>query len=187
MSQLLVAGAPVRPDGAARLWGRYLVGSMLLLLLLGWMPAAAAANLGINSFSEIADPVPAGGIIDYKLILSNGGPEAVPDAVVAFDLPAGASAVNLPTYCSVDAIVSTRVVCVVPQTLNNGDSFEIDLQVSTAGLGPGIVDISAAVGRQPAPAAGSPLVTLPPDDPFFAGDSNVGDNLATTWRHRTPR
>ncbi len=179
MSQLLVAGAPAWRDGAARNLARYVLGPILLLLLLGWAPLAAAANLGITSLTELADPVPAGGVIDYRLIIHNGGPEAVADSVVAFDLPTGTSAINLPAYCSVDAVVSTRVVCVIPQALDNGDSFQIDLQVATAGLGPGTVDITAAVGRQPAPPAGTPLGSLPPNDPFFAGDSNVGDNLAT--------
>lgn len=178
MSQLLVASASLGRGGAARHWLRFL-SAPLLLLLLGWMPLAAAANLGISSLTELADPVPAGGLIDYKLVIHNGGPEGVPDAVVAFDLPADTTATNLPAYCSVDALVSTRVVCVIPQPLGNGDSFEINLQVNTAGLAPGTVGITAAIGRQPAPPAGTPLSSLLPDDPFFAGDSNTSDNLAT--------
>ncbi|MEG1679056.1 MAG: DUF11 domain-containing protein, partial [Stenotrophomonas sp.] len=62
---------------------------------------------------------------------------------------------------------------------SNDDSFVIDLQVSTAGLGPSTIDITAAVGRQPAPPAGTPLGSLPANDPFFAGDPNVNDNRAT--------
>ncbi|MGH8052903.1 MAG: SdrD B-like domain-containing protein [Stenotrophomonas sp.] len=177
--QLLTADNAVQNSRSLRHWAMRMLGLVFVPLLLGWMPAAMAANLEITNLSEVIDPIPAGGVIEYKLTIHNGGPEPVPDSVVAFDLPAGTSAIDLPAYCSVDALVSTRVVCIVPQNLANGDSFDIDLKVSTVGLGPSTVDITAAVGRQPAPNPRTPLADLLPSDPFFAGDPNTDDNLET--------
>lgn len=178
MVQQLITEVVARNNRSLRHRARYLLGPMFLLLLLGWMPAALAANMEIN-LSEVQDPVPAGGVVEYVIAIHNGGPEAVADSVVAFDLAPGTTPVDLPAYCVVDPTVSTRVACVIPQALANDESFTFNLQVSTAGLGPSTIGVTAAVGRQPAPDPNTPLGSLPPDDPFFVGDSNTTDNVAT--------
>ncbi|WP_161809060.1 SdrD B-like domain-containing protein [Stenotrophomonas humi] len=152
--------------------------------LLGWMPSAFAANLQITGVQEAADPVPAGGVIEYTVNIRNGGPEDVSDAVIAFDLPAGTNPVNLPPGCTVSAPaapdVGPRVVCDISQTLGDGDSTDFVLEVSTAGLGmpnPPTVNLTAAVGRDPGPPPGTKLGDIPAGNPFYAGDGNIGDNL----------
>lgn len=179
MVQLFAAGRAVQETSASHRWRARLLGVAAVLLLGGWMPAAVAANLEISSLEEVTDPVPAGGIIEYKLVLHNGGPESVGDGAVAFDLPVGSTAVNLPSSCLVDPLVSTRVVCKVLDTLVNGEDYPLTLQVSTAGMQPGTVNIAALVGRGDGPDPNTPLGSVPGSDPFLSSDSNPSDNLAT--------
>ncbi|WP_158982707.1 SdrD B-like domain-containing protein [Lysobacter panacisoli] len=155
---------------------------MLLFVLAGWAAPSHAANLQVSEFSDTgSDPTPAGGVITYEVTVLNSDLDTVDDTFVLFDLPPGATAVNLPANCSVDPVVSTRVVCSLGSVTGTDPPTPttFQLQVSTAGLAPGTVVTTAAIGHAPLPPATTPLNTLPPSDPFFAGDTNVGDNVVS--------
>ena len=184
MVQQVVTDAMVKGGHVLGRGARRLLGVGFVSLLLGWMPAAFAANLQITGVQETADPVPAGGVIEYTVNIRNGGPETVSDAVIAFDLPAGTTPINLPNGCTVSAPaapdVGPRVVCAIAEVLGDTDSTDFTLEVSTAGLGmpnPPTLNLTAAVGRQPGPPADTKLGDVPASDPFYAGDGNIGDNL----------
>lgn len=110
------------------------------------------ADLALNK-SDSPDPVVAGAILTYTLMVSNGGPSSAVNVVVADDLPAGVSVVSvngtggascnagvpgnaaLPTTCTFDSIASgdaetmTIVVTVLPGTtglLQNDASVSSD-------------------------------------------------------------
>ena len=174
-----------RPPGQVRSATRaahWLVRLCVLgLLALAWVPASAA-NLQISELSDAgSDPTPAGGVITYHVRVLNSDLDTVNDAYVLFDLPAGATAVNLPPFCSVDPVVTTRVVCSLGDVTGTDPPtpIDFDIQVSTAGMDPGTVVISSAIGHAPVPPAGTPLVNLPANDPFFSGDTNSADNVVT--------
>ena len=87
--------------GAA--WRRFRVASALCAALL-WAPAAAAADLLISDLSDgIYDPSPVGGQVTYHVSLENGDVDTATDVVAIFDLPAGATAVALPGFCTAAA------------------------------------------------------------------------------------
>lgn len=165
--------------------GRQVVGIALVSLLLGWAPAALAQNLQITGFGESPDPAPAGGVVDYKVTINNGGPETATDAVVVIDLPAGATAINLPqsppspVNCTIDPARSTRVICVVVTPLNDGDTLDIDIEVDTGGVAPGVHGSVAGIGHVTDPYP-SDLQNIPPGDPFYGNDSDTGNNVATS-------
>lgn len=162
---------------------RALAVSLLMLSSLAWSPMAAAANLQVSELSDIgSDPTPAGGVITYQVSVLNSDLDTVDDAFLLFDLPPGATAVNLPAFCSVDPVVTTRVVCDLGSVTGTDPETPINfnLQVDTSGLQPGTVTTTAAIGHAPIPPATTPLSSLDPDtDPFFAGDTNTADNVAT--------
>jgi uncharacterized repeat protein (TIGR01451 family) len=165
--------------------GRRVVGLALVLLLVGWAPAALAENLQITGFGETPDPAPAGSVVDYQVTINNGGPETTTDAVVIIDLPAGATAINLPqsppspVNCTIDPARSTRVICVVMTPLNDGDTLDIDLQVDTSGMMPGVYGSVAGIGHVTDPYP-SDLQNIPPGDPFYGNDSDTGNNVSTS-------
>ncbi|HVK53000.1 MAG TPA: SdrD B-like domain-containing protein [Pseudoxanthomonas sp.] len=155
---------------------------LLLVLLLAWALPASAANMQISELSDAgSDPTPAGGVITYHVRVLNSDLDTVNDAFVLFDLPAGATAVNLPPFCSVDPVVPTRVVCSLGDVTGTDPAtpIDFDIQVDTSGMSPGTVVMTSAVGHAPVPPAGTPLTSLPTNDPFFAGDTNSSDNVVT--------
>lgn len=157
-------------------------GATLVLMLVGWAPAALAVDLQITDLSDGAsDPTPAGGIVTYDYTIQNGAADTAANVVALFDIPVGATAVNLPAFCAADVGTPTRIRCNVGTlvgTLGGGAPMSFQLQVSTAGLSPGVITVRSAIGRAPVPAASTPLAGLTPADPFFAGDTNAANNSA---------
>jgi uncharacterized repeat protein (TIGR01451 family) len=174
-----VRRAGARSTAAGRKSG---VALAALLLLSGWLPAAQAADLQITDLSDsLSDPTPAGGIVTYDYTIENGAADTAEDVVALFDLPAGSSAVGMPAFCSADPGTPTRIVCNVGTlvgTFGGGEPFSFQLEVSTAGLAPGTITVRSALGRPPLPSASTPLASLDASDPFFAGDTNAGNNHA---------
>lgn len=146
---------------------------------------ALAVNLQVNQLDDSAsDPSPAGSVVTYDVIIENSASDIASNTFTLFDLPAGTTAVNLPAFCQADAAVPTRIACNHGSVVGTGGSaggspVSFQLQVDTQGLGPGNIAVTSAVGRAPVPPATTPLASLPPSDPFFAGDTNTADNLAT--------
>lgn len=155
-------------------------GLLGLVLWCGIAAGASAADLQITDLSDSAsDPTPAGGIVVYDITIENSASDTANNVITIFDLPAGTSAVNLPAFCAADAGVPTRIACdngTLVGTLNGGSPVSFQLQVDTAGHIPGTIIVRSAVGRSPAPPATTPITSLPPGDPFYAGDTNVNNN-----------
>lgn len=161
------------------------LGALVLFLLFSaaWAPGAFAVDLQITNLSDTgSDPTPAGGIVTYDITIENSAADTANGVFTLFDLPAGTSAVNLPSFCSIDVGVPTRVVCsndTLVGTLGGGDPVSFQLQVDTAGLPQGSIILQSAIVREPLPPAATPLESLPDSDPFFAGDTNAGNNTAS--------
>ncbi|MGX5731593.1 SdrD B-like domain-containing protein [Pseudoxanthomonas beigongshangi] len=154
-----------------------------VLLLAGLlMPAlASAADLQISGLTDTGyDPSPVGGPVVYHVVVENGDVDTVDDAVVLFDLPAGAAAGVLPTICSSLGGSPVRIRCALEQSLSAGlPAASFDIQMLTTGMAPGSVFIHGAVGRASAvqPGAGEALASLPTSHAFFAGDGEPSNNL----------
>jgi len=162
--------------GAA--WRRFRVASALCAALL-WAPAAAAADLLISDLSDgIYDPSPVGGQVTYHVSLENGDVDTATDVVAIFDLPAGATAVALPGFCTAAATNPVRVHCNIG-TLTGGSPRDFDLTIGTAGLTPGDVYIHGAIGFAAGlPGAGDAISGLDVSThPFFDGDSSRNNNV----------
>ncbi len=165
--------------GAA--WRRFRVASALCAALL-WAPAAAAADLLISDLSDgIYDPSPVGGQVTYHVSLENGDVDTATDVVAIFDLPAGATAVALPGFCTAAATNPVRVHCNIG-TLTGGSPRDFDLTIGTAGLTPGDVYIHGAIGFAAGlPGAGDAISGLDVSThPFFDGDSSRNNNVTAS-------
>ncbi|MDL5365446.1 SdrD B-like domain-containing protein [Xanthomonas sp. NCPPB 2654] len=156
---------------------------MMAVLLLAAPALAAAADLQITNLSDTGyDPTPAGGTVVYSVTVENSAADTVNNAVVIFDLPAGAQAgAPLPATCSVAAGNPQRIECRVGTLVgtfsSNGAPVTFQLPVSTVGLAPGTIEIRGAIGVEPGlPAASTPIASLLDGDAFFAGDSNAANN-----------
>jgi len=157
--------------------------SVIATALLVLAPLSAfAADLQITDLSDTDyDPTPAGGQIIYSVTIENGAADTVNNAVTLFDLPAGTTAGTLPAYCSADAAVPTRIVCLngtlVGTQSSSGAPVTFQIGVNTTGHAPGTISIRGAVGfASGIPAASTPLSSLTAADPFFAGDTNTNNN-----------
>ena len=157
--------------------------SGLTLLALAMPMLASAADLQITDLSDTGyDPTPAGGTIVYSVTVENSAADTVTDAVVIFDLPAGAHAgAPLPAGCSVAAGNAQRIVCqigtLVGTFTSNGAPVSFQLPVDTAGLAPETVRIHGAIGfADGLPADTTSVASLSDSDPFFAGDTNANNN-----------
>lgn len=176
--------ARVRTSDSARLsralarprWVPWLLAALLL------PGGALAANLQITNLSDTDyDPTPAGSNVVYSVTVENSDADTVTDAVVLFDLPAGAQAIGpLPSYCTVAAGNAQRLECRVGTlvgTAGTGTPVSFSLPISTVGLSPGTIQIRGAIGSEGAiPSATTPLASLTDADPFFANDTNVANN-----------
>lgn len=157
--------------------------SLLTGVLFAALPLSAfAADLQITDLSDTDyDPTPAGGQIRYSVTIENGAADTVTNAVTIFDLPAGTTAGTLPAYCSADAVVPTRIVCLngtlVGTQSASGEPVTFTLGVNTTGHAPGTINIRGAVGfANNIPAATTPISSLTSADPFFVGDTNTANN-----------
>ena len=153
---------------------------MTALLVLA-SPLALAADLQITDLSDTGyDPTPAGGEVIYSITIENGALDTVNNAVTIFDLPAGTTAGTLPGYCSADAGTPTRIVCnngMLDGSAPGGSATTFQIGMNTAGQTPATVSIRGAIGFGSAvPPASTPISSLTPADPFFAGDTNTANN-----------
>ncbi|WP_203322499.1 SdrD B-like domain-containing protein [Pseudoxanthomonas beigongshangi] len=168
------------PRGVRRR-GQWLRRAALLLATLLPPTLASAADLQISGLTDTGyDPSPVGAPVVYHVVVENGDVDTVNDAVVLFDLPAGAAAGTLPTFCSNLGGSPVRIRCALPQPLSAGQpAASFDIQMLTTGMAPGSVFIHGAVGRASAtePGAGEPLANLPTSHGFFTADDEPGNNL----------
>ena len=163
---------------------------MLAAMALGFAAPVCAANLQITQLSDAtspwlmgdgtassatqSDPAPVGAIVVYDVTLGNSDSTAASNVAAIFDLPAGATAYALPAGCVSDS--ATRVRCTYASIPGNG-TVSFQLKMSTAGMSTGTVTTRGAIGSASAvPGAGTPISGLTNADPFFAGDSNPGNN-----------
>ena len=143
---------------------------------------AFAADLQLTDLSDSGyDPVPAGSDVVYSVTLENGAGDVANNTVSIFDLPAGTTAGTLPAFCAADAGVPTRIVCnhgALQGTLAGGSPVTFQIGVNTAGQSPGTVTMRGAVGfGANTPPPGTPISSLTPAHPFFAGDTNTANNI----------
>lgn len=162
-----------RSTSTSSLWRR-----LALLALCCVAPTAFAADLQISNLSDTGyDPTPVGGPVVYHVVVGNGDIDTVSDAVALFDLPAGATPGTLPAFCASLGGSPVRIRCDIPTLTQASSSVAFDIQMNTAGMAAGTVQIHSAVGfAGMLPAAGEALNTLPPSHPFFGSDSDTDNN-----------
>ena len=162
-----------RSTSTSSLWRR-----LALLALCCVAPTAFAADLQISNLSDTGyDPTPVGGPVVYHVVVENGDIDTVSDAVALFDLPAGATPGTLPAFCASLGGSPVRIRCDIPTLTQASSSVAFDIQMNTAGMAAGTVQIHSAVGfAGMLPAAGEALNTLPPSHPFFGSDSDTDNN-----------
>ncbi len=182
------AGVRAFAAGGALAWMRGR--ATLAAMALGFAAPVCAANLQITQLSDAtspwlmgdgtassatqSDPAPVGAIVVYDVTLGNSDSTAASNVAAIFDLPAGATAYALPAGCVSDS--ATRVRCTYASIPGNG-TVSFQLKMSTAGMSTGTVTTRGAIGSASAvPDAGTPISSLVNADPFFAGDSNPGNN-----------
>lgn len=155
---------------------------MSMVLCAASLPAFAV-DLQVSDLSDTgSDPTPAGGVVTYSITVENADVDVADGAYVLLDLPPGTTATSLPPFCTVNAVVPTRIECNLGSlegVLAGGDPVTFQIQVDTGALPPGLITINAAVGQQPLPDPNIPLADLPDTDPFFAGDDNLDNNRAS--------
>jgi hypothetical protein len=114
---------------------------LLMAVLLSAAPAlAAAADLQITNLSDTGyDPTPAGGSVVYSVTVENSAADTVNNAVVIFDLPAGAQAGSpLPSSCSVAAGNAQRIECRVGTLVGTFSSNVVSMNDCTAIVTPAV-------------------------------------------------
>lgn len=148
--------------------------SGLLAILLSASPAWAA-DLYISNLSDTPDPGPVGGRVTYQVVFGNADVDTVADVALVFDLPIGATAVDLPAECA--SLTATRVRCDFA-SLGGDDQRSFPLVLDTSGMAPGDIWLNAAIGVAAGfPGGGEPVETLDQTShPFFANDLNRNDN-----------
>lgn len=141
-------------------------------------PAAWGADLQISNLSDTGyDPTPVGGPVVYHVVVENGDIDTVSDAVALFDLPVGATPATLPAFCASLGGSPVRIRCDIPTLTQAASSAAFDIQMNTAGMAAGTVQIHGAVGFSGTlPGAGESLNTLPPTHPFYGSDSDTDNN-----------
>jgi len=168
---------PRRPAGRSHGFRR-----ILLLLASLFVPAlASAADLQISGLTDTGyDPSPVGGPVVYRVEVQNGGVDTINDAVVLFDLPAGAAVGVVPDYCVSLGGSPVRLRCALQEPLSAMlPPVTFEIQMLTSGMTPGSAFIHGAVGRADInePGAGESLASLSTSHPFFADDSEPGNNM----------
>lgn len=171
-------------------WRAVLATLMLALPLSAW-----AIDLQVTDFSDTGyDPVPAGTTVIYNVKVENGANDTAAGSVTLIDLPVGTALGSpAPAGCSASpgSAGTTRVVCTNPTLSASGAPYQFKLPVTTVQTQPATITLHAAIGFAAAlPPATTPIVALQANDPFFAGDTNVGNNrsnqtttiqAAATW------
>jgi uncharacterized repeat protein (TIGR01451 family) len=157
-------------------WRAVLATLMLALPLSAW-----AIDLQVTDFSDTGyDPVPAGTTVIYNVKVENGANDTAAGSVTLIDLPVGTALGSpAPAGCSASpgSAGTTRVVCTNPTLSASGAPYQFKLPVTTVQTQPATITLHAAIGFAAAlPPATTPIVALQANDPFFAGDTNVGNN-----------
>jgi uncharacterized repeat protein (TIGR01451 family) len=122
------------------------------------------ADLAISQLVAATSPWPQA---TFTQVVTNAGPDPVPDATVTEALPAGASAVSAGTTsgtCAVGATVTCQLGPLAP-----GASATISLVVQASAPGP--LSVTATVASQALATAAANVAG--------AGDTNAGDDTAT--------
>jgi len=153
----------------------------LATLLLALPLSALAIDLQITDFSDTGyDPVPAGTTVIYNVKVENGANDSAAGSVTIIDLPVGTALGSpAPAGCSASpgTAGTTRVACTNPTLSASGAPYQFKLPVTTVQTQPATITLHAAIGFAAAlPPATTPIVALQSNDPFFAGDTNTGNN-----------
>lgn len=129
------------------------------------LPALAAVDLLISTFTDIPDPATRGGVITYGIVASNNGTDPAANVTVTIPLPLTTtyeSATMSGGICPAAGTVTAgnNVVCTLTGTLAGSASSTIALNIRTTGATGSTISLSATTGTS------SP-------------ESNAGNNMET--------